>query len=264
MNRVSLIIPSCGSHPENIQRTINSCSHICDDTVIVSTAFFIEDQSLFRDIATKVVQLDWNYVFKQGFGSMMNQGTPHTRHDWCLLLGVAETWAEDFRDTPHLLESAPNNMVFRCSHHNDPNTWKRLWNRTGGPEWSGLIHEEIRGGIDGGVTFRFQDTDKTPKTDPTKQEILRWIKVLTYHEQYWRLLNDSSLLFGTDPGWLAFVNGSRESIISFRENHQDLIQPCLSGDLVAFLKAVDVRMDKGDEAKGVNFNPTGEPMCSEV
>lgn len=257
---LTLVIPSCGSHPENIQRTIDSCSDICNETIVISTAFFLEDQRLFKDIADKVIQLDWNSVMKRGFGEMSNEATPHAKNDWLLLLGVAETFAEPYADIGHTLHIAPNNTIFRCDHHNDPNRWTRIWNRKGGSHWSGLIHECIIGGPYGEVLFRMQDTDKTPKSDPVKQEILKWIKACSYHIQYWRLLNDSSLLAGTDPGWLKFVNGSKEHIIEFRESHQDLIGPCLSGDMTAFLKAVDARMDKGEEAKGVNFEPTGEPM----
>ena len=257
---MTLVIPSCGSAPENIRRTIDSCRDICNETIIISTAFFLEDQRLFSDITDRVVQLDWNFIMKHGFGEMSNQATSHAKNDWLLLLGVSETYAEPYTDIGHALHAAPKNMVFRCDHHNDPNRWTRIHNRQGGTHWSGLIHECIVGGPHGDVLFRMQDFEKVQKSDPVKQEILKWIKAVSYHIQYWRLLNDSSLLQGTDPGWLKFVNGSREHIIEFRESHQDLISPCLSGDLVAFLKAVDSRMDKGEEAKGVNYSMTGTPM----
>lgn len=262
--KLSLIIPSFGTHPDNLRRTIESCKGLCDETVVISTSFFIEDKSMFAEMVDKVVQLEWNHVFKHGFGDMMNQATAHAKNDWLLLFGVSETFAETGCDLLKLLSVSASNSMFRCNHDNDINTWKRIWNRNGDTRWSGLIHEEIVGGRDCGVIFRMQDTPKTPKEDKTQQEALRWLKAVMYHIQYWRLLNDSSLLGGTDPGWLAFVNGSRESIIEFRESHHDLISPCLSGDLSAFLRAVDARMDKGEEAKGVNFEPTGQPMTEEV
>lgn len=259
---ISLVIPNFGGHPENLARTIDSCRHLCDDVVVVSTALHVVDLNNQKRLADTVIELPWNSVFRHGFSHVHNAGTAACKNDWILLLGTAETFKNSWADIPTILLNSSSNRMFRCDHENDTNLWKRIWNRQGGVQWSGLIHEELTGGETGEVLFRFQDTPKTPCDSPLQQEVLRWLKVCSYNVQYHRLLNDNTLLGATDPGWLKFVNGSAEAIRAFWNDHQDLIQPCLSGYLPDFLKAVDKRMDKGEQAEGINFAPTGEPMTA--
>jgi hypothetical protein len=188
---------------------------------------------------------------------MMNQGTIAAKNDWLLLFGVAETLAESYTDIPAKLSQSANNCIFRCCHENDPNQWKRIWNRTSNSRWSGLIHEEIIGGVDGGLLFRMQDTDKTPMADPLKQEVFRYIKTLSYNAMYHRLLHNPNQLAGTNSGWLQFVAGARESIEAFVEGHKDMLLACMDGDFPKLLGLVSDKLEAGNLAAGVKFTPVG-------
>lgn len=251
---ITLVIPAYTAGP-NIERTIESARSICDEVVVISTAIFLNDVVALRKIAT-VVDLPWNFVFHHGFGSLHNQGTMACKNDWMLLLGVAETFAEPFIDIHARLRAAVTGDVFRCSHVNDANTWKRIWNRQGGSMWSGIIHEEIMG-LDQGVIFRMQDTNKEPNTDSLRNEVFRSIKALSYNYLYSQLLRFPNRLGAADEGWLRFVQGASGSINAFCTEHAELLDACIEGDAAKFINLVEKRMNAGQHASGVNFQPLG-------
>jgi cellulose synthase/poly-beta-1,6-N-acetylglucosamine synthase-like glycosyltransferase len=254
---ISLIIPAYNAGP-NLQRTIDSCRHLCDDVVIIATNPYEDDAQLIMESCNSVAWLNWNHVFLHGFGDMMNSGTPIAKNDWILLLGVAETVAEAKCDIHQKLNSSESKMVFRCDHHNDAHTWKRIWNRSGGTHWSGLIHEEIVGGETGPVIFRMQDTPKEQHPDPLRNEVFRYIKTCSYNVNYQKLRKNPDLLGGTDKGWLEFVKGTEDSNESFISLHQDLIDAAMEGDFPRFEKCVEGRLAVGRTASGVNYLPTGK------
>ena len=253
---ISLIIPAYTSGP-NIERTIESARSLCDEVVVVCTAPYISDVSALKKLGT-VIELPWNYVFLHGFGPLYNAGTIGCKNDWQLLLGVAETVAEQTNDIHGLLKRSEPTDVYRCNHVNDPNTWKRIWNRSGGALWSGIIHEEIvTPGRVGDVIFRMQDTPKVPCEDPLRAEVFRFIKTLSYNHLYRQLLLHPGRLGGASRGWIDFVNGARESIMTFCDTHRDMLDACIEGDAGRFIRIVEERMCGGDRAGGVNFRPTG-------
>jgi hypothetical protein len=258
--QVSLIIPAFSYGPA-LERTVHSMATKSDDLVIISTAFWEKDREAMRRLTDKVVILDWNYTMLHGFGEMMNRGTGDAKNDWCLLFGVGETFARELRPFFTILESSPEDRVYLCDHHNDTNQWKRVWNRKSGVRWSGLIHEELVGGNNGGLLFRMQDTPKEPRPDPYEQETLHYIKTILYHWQYHRLRHErEKVLGGTNRGWLSFVDGSREANEEFLSRHAPMVECMLNGDLERFLRLVREAVDAKQPAAGVNFNPTGQPM----
>lgn len=258
--KVSLIIPAFSYGPA-LERTVESCKGISDDLVIISTAFWEKDRESMLRLTPKVVQLDWNYTMLNGFGEMMNRGTSSAKNDWCLLFGVGETFNRELRPFLRILESAPERHVFTCDHINDQNRWKRVWNRQSGVRWSGLIHEELVGGTDGGLLFRMLDTEKPPRPDPVEQEALHFMKTCLYHWQYKRLREErEAVLGGTNRGWLGFVDGSKEANEEFLDRHSSMVSAMLCGDLEGFLALVRASVESKQPAKGVNFRPQGEPM----
>lgn len=256
---VSLIIPAFSYGPA-LERTVESCKAISDDLVIISTAFWEKDREAMRALTPKVVILDWNYTALNGFGEMMNRGTSQAKNDWCLLFGVGETLEHEHLPILKTISESSPGMVYTCDHDNDPNRWKRIWNRQSGARWSGLIHEEIVGGTGCKLLFRMRDTAKEPRDDPYEQEVLHYMKCTLYHLQYRKLRKNPHLLGGTNAGWLEFVNGSEEANEKFLQDHAAIAECLLSGDLPGFLEAVRVEVEKKNIAQAVNFAPTGEPM----
>lgn len=247
---MTLIVPSYGGGV-NLERTIDSCRRVCDETVIISTALFDEDKAHFQRIADQVVQLPWNYVFHHGHGELHNQATGVAKNDWLLLLGTAETWAHRHFET----DFSDPRRVYRCDHLGDPHSWKRIWNRTGGTRWSGIMHEEIEGGTDGGILFRMQDTEKMPGLDPFKDEARKWIKALSYNWLYLQLREHPERLGATNPGWLSFVKGC--NCVEFCQAHEPMIRACVDGDRGGFLALVAQSIFDQQKAQGVNFKPQG-------
>lgn len=251
---ITLVIPTFGGHPSNIQRTIDSCAGVVDDVVIISTCPYPEDEEHLRTLGS-VVSLPWNYTYLNGFGEMMNQGTAAAKNDWLLLFGVGETLFRQHQPMHLTLKNAARGSVFRCNHINDPHRWGRIWNRRGGTRWGGLIHESIGGGQDGCVLFEMRDTPKE-SAGPEKDPVFRHIKATLYNAMYRRLLQHPEELNFTDPGWLNFVRGAEDSINEFCTQNQDLLSAATEGDFKAFADAVSQREAP---ASGVNFRPLGEP-----
>lgn len=268
---LSLIVPCYAGGPA-LERTIMSAIGVCDDLVIVSTAMFDEDKERFREIAAgrapgvyrpashnaRVVELPWNFVFLHGYGSLSQQGVPAARNDWCLLLGTGETFAEPFMNVDRELRKADRHLHFRCNHVNDPYTWKRVWNRTGGVHWSGIMHEELTGGQDGGLMFRMQDTHKEPRADPVQRQAIKFIKALSYNWLYHELLVRPERLGGASPWWLKFVEGARESITKYVADHKAMLDACIAGDLPRFMDLIQESVDLGQTTEAVNFKPLGQ------
>ena len=253
---ISLIIPAFTGGP-NLERTIESCRGLCDDVVIISTALFDDDFDDMKKTGATVVIRPWNFVFLHGFGPLYNQGTEAAKNNWLMLLGVAETMAEEYCGIHQRLKASLDDGIFKCDHVNDPNKWKRVWNRNGRTMWSGIIHEEISFGRDMEVIFRMQDTEKTPHADPFRNEVFRYIKALSYNYLYERLLLDPSRLGGTNHGWIDFVNRERDSITGYCDEHREMLNTCIAGDKNKFLGLVGARLDAGDRASGVKFQPQG-------
>lgn len=254
---LTLTIPTFGGHPDNLRRTIASVP-MATETVIVSTAIFDDDVEVFRSLAGKVVELPWNTVFLHGFGHIYNQGSTVASQPWQLLLGVAETIAEEYTPILEALARWTPRHLHRIDHRGDAHRWKRFWNASSGTKWDGIIHEEITGGPEGNVIARMQDTAKTPCDDPFRNEVLKWIKTCSYNHLYQTLGNHPERLGGTNAGWLSFLRGARESIDAFCLEHSDLISAAIAGNKDAFLDGVRRRMDGGTGVHGVNFNPQGE------
>lgn len=257
---ISLVIPCHGGDASNIERTINSAKGVCDEVIIISTAMFNEDLCMFHQLTDKVVELPWNFTFMHGFGHMMNQGSSFAKNDWLILLGVSETIHTGHQRIIGTLPHAPSNNIYLCDHINDPNRWRRCWNRKSGSHWGGIIHESIGGGQDAGVLFEMRDTPKAPMQDPLKNECMKFLKACLYNQCYKRLLEHPEELSFTDPGWIGFVNGAKESIIDFCDKHSDMLYACMTGNFGLFIKLVEGRMEASKTVSSVNFNPTGTPM----
>lgn len=267
------VVPWFGGHPDNLRGTVDSMRTVCDEVLVVHQSLFDADREVARSIADKVEVVDWNYVYQEeGYGGLPNRHG-QSSCDWFLLLGVGETVAEQYRPLRDTLRNSPRNVVWRCNHRNadgkmDSNTWGRLWCPSGGVRWGGLIHEEAGNGTPGPhILFRMLDTDKVPHHDPLVQEALRWLKLTSYDQNYYRLLKsidpqtgDSPLRSFTNKGWISFVQGSADAREANQVKWGDLIQPALRGDRDAFLEAVKWRMEHNDQPKGCNFEPLGKPM----
>ncbi len=260
---LTLIIPAFSYGPP-LERTWETFKPLCDELVIISTAFWEEDREKMRALTDKVIQLDWNATMVQGFGWMMNQGTAHAKNDGMMLFGVGETLEySNVCDLPSVLEQhwrTNPKIIFRVDHRDDPNRWTRLWNRRGKTQWSGIIHEAISGGPHGDVVLRMLDTPKPPRDDIYEQETLRYLKTCLYNWQYRRLLDDNSLLGATDPGWLRDLRATEVHLNTVLSELEPLVTHLRTGDLPAFLDEVKRRVDAGKAATGVNYDPTGQPM----
>lgn len=257
----SLIVPWFGGNPEPLLNTVNSVRGICSETVVVHQKLFDDDAEIAASIADNVVTVDWNECFKDGgYGLLPNIGASTASGPWMLLLGMGETWAESHGDTHKILAEANPKTMFKCHHIGDSHQWKRVWRPDSEVVWSGPLHEECSGGIDGPLLFRMADLPKKPLQDSFRNECLKWLKTTSYHNGYWTLLHHPEKRGATNEGWLKFVAGARESIEDFVETNKDLMEAAWEGDREAFYEGVRQRMDEGRKPEQVNHNPTGEPM----
>lgn len=258
---ITLQIPAFSYGPA-LERTWETFKPLCDELVIISTAFWEKDREQMRALTSKVIQLDWNHTMIHGFGNMMNHGTAHAKNDWQMLFGVGETLELSHVPVQETLSQGSRRTIYRVDHENDPNQWTRIWSRSSGNRWSGIIHEAITGGPHGPVVLRMKDTPKEPRDDLYEQETQRYLKTCLYNYQYRRLLDNPGLLGATDSGWLVSLRATEGNLNRVLAELDDLVIHLKSGDLPAFLDAVKRRVDAGRDAAGVNYEPTGEPMTA--
>lgn len=287
MKLLATIVPWFGGSPEPLKRTLDSTKGISDETLIVHQQLFDDDAEVAHSLADKVETVDWNYCFMHGYGELPNRHG-QTTAKWKLLLGTAETFAEELLPFRQTVGNSTGRTILRCNHHNDTNLWGRIWCPSAGIHWAGWIHEAAGDGIEGPVVFRMQDTHKEPHPDSFRNEVLKWIKTTSYNHAYrvvgenagWRCDESERGKMPTvqrefykpfkvpalgfaDRGWLGFMRGSKEAILEFCQTHDDLISAALRGDRQGFFDGVKRRMDAEQPANGVNFNPQGEPTSGD-
>lgn len=261
MSLLSTIIPWAGGSSEPLKRTIDSVRGISDEVVVVHQKMFDDDTEIAQSLADKVCVLDWNAVFQDGgFAVLPNAGAAAAKGPWMLFLGVGETVAQQYVPMRKTLESANPKTIFRCDHVGDIHTWGRLYRPDSGTHFGGPIHESCGNGVGGPVIFRMQDFEKERHPDIFRNECIKWWKTTSYNVNYAVLIDSPEKLSFTDPGWLSFVKGARESIEEFLDSNKDLVEAALDGDRDAFFNGVKSRMDEGRKPDVVNFNPTGQPM----
>lgn len=215
---ITLITMSQGN-PIALKRTIDSFAPYCDEVIYGDLCVFQEDRTLIKSYKNlynmKIVTYPFNYIFKNGFSTILNSLASCASNDHVLYMNVGEIV------DPRLMPSFEiDNGLYNCylnTHFSDPHHWYRMYNRQE-LEWGNLIHEELKGKNAPynprpctAPSFMMDDTEKDID-NPFKTKVYNDIKELVYFYQYLRLVEEPDMVQGTNPGWVQYAKDAYDSL----------------------------------------------------
>jgi SAM-dependent methyltransferase len=239
----SLVIMSQGN-PIALRRTLENTKGIVSEVIFGDVAIFEEDKVLFRSYAKefniKIIELPFNYLFKEGFSSMLNLLASHATNDLCLYLNVGEIITIGKENIYKRLNSKYN--AYYQIHPVEKHHWVRFWNRKE-MSWAGRLHEECAVGnlrLCPTPIFTFEDSEKD-MDNHDYAAAMNTTKEMTYFKNLIEMVDNPDSLKGTHPSWIQYAKDSYESLkerlhrnenryIAFETTNKELYISTLSND----------------------------------
>lgn len=209
---ITLILPSQGN-PIALKRTLDSYKSICNEVIFGDVLIFDRDRDKIRAMQKEynmpIAEMPFNYIFENGFASVLNLLASYATNDWVLYANVGEM-IDEGEDILEKINSDHN--LYLLNHRTEKHLWGRLYNRKE-VQWSGMIHEEIVGHrrICDEPLFMFKDSDKDVENS-FYSAVMNDVKELCYFNQYIKLVEQPELIGVTNRGWVQYSIDSYDSL----------------------------------------------------
>jgi hypothetical protein len=228
---ITLITMSQGN-PVALKRTLGSFKGLCNEVIFGDLLVFPADRVLIESYGVKMVPLPFNYIFKNGFASTLNELAKYATNEWVLYMNCSEVL-----ESGDIVITNANANCYCFDHATDPHRWFRLYNRTE-LQWAGIIHEELVGRRrpQPEPMFRMADTDKD--SEPWKAKVYNDIKELVYFKQYLRLVDEPGIIGITNMGWVNYARESYQHIKDRLEGKGRRLEAFENGDLQLYLNEI--------------------------
>lgn len=242
---ITLITMGAGN-VKALRETFLSASLVCDEIVYGDMLLFDDDREMLRSYAKefnlKIIRIRFDYLFQNGFSSLLNMLSGFATNDVVLYLNTSEVIEEDYGILDAVHTHTHCNTFFFI-HRTDPHRWYRLYNRFE-LQWSGKIHEQLAGEYYPyhKPVFMMKDLPKD-MDDPFKSAVFDTCKEIVYFKNYMELIDNPEALGETDPSWVKFAT---DCYGSFKERllaKGDAYTAFLDGDLQKLMNYV--RHDPG-------------------
>jgi hypothetical protein len=241
MNRnISLLTMGAGNVLV-LKETLKSFKNICNEIIYGDMLLWEGDREILKsyqsDYNLKIVEFTFNYIFKNGFSSLLNQLSSHASNDMVMYMNTSEVIDEDYGITKIINEN-PDCNSFYFTHRQENHRWFRTYNRHE-LKWGGRIHEQLSGDFRPyhKPIFMMKDLEKD-LGDPLKAKILNCAKETVYWEQYTSIVDHPEMLEDTDPGWVSFCKSNYESMKERLKNKGARYKAFVDGDLKAYMHDV--------------------------
>lgn len=220
MKNISFVTMGQGN-PEATYRTFKSFfGTICNEIIYGDLCIFAEDRKMIESYSEefnlKIVELPFNYIYKNGFSNCLNLLSDHASNNICLYNNVGEIINSEQRTLRLINEKFSDFNCYAINHPVEKHVWVRMWDRRE-VEWSGRIHEECipKHGFEKKLcpyfVFEFTDTQKD-MSDPFKAKCYDDIKNLTYNRNYINLIEEPYSQGATNDWWVKFARENYESM----------------------------------------------------
>lgn len=245
MTGITLICMGAGN-VKVLKETFKSASTVCDEIVYGDMLLFPEDREILHSYACefnlKVVRLQFDYIFRNGFASLLNILAGVAKNNHVLYLNTSEVIEEDYGILDTVTKQTHCNAFFFV-HKTDPHRWYRLYDKRD-LQWSGKIHEQLAGEYYPyhKPVFMMKDLPKD-MDDPFKAAVFDTVKEIVYFKNYMEIVDNPETLGETDPSWIKFAT---DCYASFKERllaKGDAHTAFLDGDLQRLMNYV--RHDPG-------------------
>jgi len=200
-----------------LKETLKSFSACCDEIIYGDLLLFPEDRetvkSYQKEFNIKIIPFDFNYLFKYGFSALLNVLASYATNDIVMYMNTSEVIDEDY-GISKIINSNPDCNSFYFTHRQENHRWFRCYNRHE-LEWSGRIHEQLKGEFKPyhKPIFMMKDLPKD-MGDPFKAKVFDTLKEIFYFNNYIAIVDNPNELGETDPSWLKF---STDGYDSFKE-----------------------------------------------
>lgn len=236
---VSLISMGSGNTTV-LYETLKSVGGICDEIIYGDLLLWQKDREQIeeyeKEFNMKIIPCKWNYLYKNGFSSLLNELAKYASNPYVLYLNTSEIIEQDFG----VLETIKNNPecnAFYFTHLTDGHRWYRLYKKYE-LQWSGILHEQLKGEYIPYHKSIFQMADLAKDMmDLSKAKILDSLKEIVYFRQYMNIVDKPELLGETDQGWVEFSKSNYDSFKERLEQRKEQVQAVESGYLHGFLRA---------------------------
>lgn len=238
---ITLILPTQGN-PIALKRTIDNVlaqfQGKVDEVIVGDLCVFQEDSEAIKVMSAmmpegvvKIVEPEFNTLFQQGFGNTLNFLSEFAKNDFILYLNVGEIVETNMNID--LLSQGYN--CFQFDHAEDKHHWTRLYNKKD-MQWSGRIHEEVRGekNVCPTMLFRMADTEKD-SYNPFKAQVYNDIKELVYFNQYIKLVEEPNEIGATNQGWVTYAKDGYQSLTERLAKKGKRYEAFKEGDLQKYL-----------------------------
>lgn len=251
---VTLITMGAGN-VKALGKTLASFKDVFDEVVYGDMLLFDEDRELLDKYKQKynmgVLKLPFNYIFRHGFSDTLNTLAHQATNDIVIYMNTSEVIDEDY-GIVDIVKNNPGCNAFYFIHRTDPHRWFRMYNRKE-LEWSGVIHEQLKGEYKPyhKPVFMMADLEKD-MDDPFKADVFNSVKEIVYFRNYNRIVDYPKKLGETDPGWIKFAIENYESMKQRMQANEGLYQAFCTGSDLMLYQAIQ------------NFKPTGKFQSSNL
>lgn len=250
---ITLITMGAGN-VKALGKTLDSFKNVFDEVVYGDMLLFEDDRaflSTYHKYNMKVLKLPFNYIFHWGFGCVLNALSTCATNDIVIYMNTSEIIDEDY-GIVDAVKNNPDCNAFYFTHRTDPHRWFRMYNRKE-LEWSGVIHEQLKGEYKPyhKPIFMMADLEKD-MDDPFKADVFNSVKEIIYFRNYNRIVEQPSKLGETDPGWIKFATENYENMKQRMQSNEELYQAFCAGNDMMLYQAIK------------NFKPTGKYESSNL
>lgn len=244
---ITLITMGQGN-PIAFQRTVESFKGIISEVIFgdlcvfeydsLLTSKILESEEYENNFKHKIIKFPFNYIFKNGFSSILNFLADNATNDIVIYMNVGEVIANKITPNVTLFEDCD---AWYFDHPTDPHHWYRMYNRRKF-KWGGLIHEELVSLIDGTKkspkpSFTMVDTEKD-MDNVFKSKVYNDIKEIVYFHQYQRLIDEPEVRAITNEYWLRESQQADPPMIARLLKKGKRFEAFKSGDLQLYLDTV--------------------------
>lgn len=236
-------------------KTLESFNQVFDEVIYGDMLLFEEDRKFLWEYKKlynfSTVTLPFNYIFRYGFSDTLNLLADKATNDIILYMNTSEVIDEDY-GIVDIVKNNPDCNTFYFTHRTDPHRWFRMYNRKE-LEWSGVIHEQLKGEYRPyhKPAFMMADLEKD-MDDPFKADVFNSVKEICYFRNYNRIVDYPNKLGETDPGWIKFATENYDNMKQRMQSNNGLYQAFCTGSDLMLYQAIK------------NFTPTGKYESSDL
>lgn len=197
-----------------LEETLKSFRGVCNEVVYGDLLLFPEDREILKTYQEKynikIVKFEFDYLFKNGFASCLNELSFHASNDMVIYMNTSEAIDEDY-GIANVIDNNPDCNTFYFTHRTDPHRWYRCYNKHE-LKWSGRIHEQLGGEYKPyhKPIFMMKDLEKDAYNS-LKAKALDTVKEIVYFTNYMSFIDNPELLGETDRGWVKFATDNYDS-----------------------------------------------------